>query len=64
MNRIPLIMNPEPPTICGAQKAPFRALWDLDRVLFMLGRAVKPDIQKIVAPSSWKRQARKPISFM
>lgn len=54
-------MNPVPPTICGTQKTPFSKACEV-KWLAMPGRAVKPAIQKIVAPKNCAEQAKKPSS--
>jgi hypothetical protein len=59
MKRILDTMNPVPPTTCGSQYIPFET--GVERREEIAGRAVKPDIQNTVAPSSWKRQARKEV---
>jgi len=62
MNKVPEMMKPVPPTTWGAQYAPFKAGVVVSR-LYIGGRAVNPDIQKIVAPIICDRQARKPTSL-
>jgi hypothetical protein len=62
MNSVPETMKPVPPMTWGSQYAPFCAAV-LVRRLRMGGRAVKPAIQKMVAPIIWERQARKPTSL-
>src|SRR5687768_9740955 len=52
-------MKPVPPTTCGSQYIPFDT--GVEREGLMGGRAVKPEIQKMVAPMSWERVARKEV---
>ena len=61
MKREPEIMKPVPPITCGVQKKRVSAAGV--RLLKMPGRAVMPEIQKMVAPRSWEREARKPMEW-